>query len=97
MPLWRERWRGGGKKAEGDTGGQKKQQDPNHWLNEDEKLSAYRAYRNKRPQELRHALSQQIHKEVFFATLMSKAQSSINSSALLKALQVLAWDDEQAA
>ena len=64
---------------------------------EDEKLSAYRAYRNKRPQELRHALSQQIHKEVFFATLMSKAQSSINSSALLKALQVLAWDDEQAA
>ena len=27
---------------------------------------------------------------IFFATLVSKAQSSINSSALLKALQVLA-------
>ena len=37
---------------------------------EDEKLSAYR---DKSPQELRHALSQQIHKEVFFATLVSKA------------------------
>ena len=61
---------------------------------EDEKLSAYR---DKSPQELRHALSQQIHKEVFFATLVSKAQSSINSSALLKALQVLAWGDGQAA
>ena len=61
---------------------------------EDEKLSAYR---NKSPQELRHALSQQIHKEVFFATLVSKAQSSINSSAFLKALQTLAWDDSQAA
>lgn len=48
-------------------------------------------------QELRHALSQQIHKEVFFATLVSKAQSSINSSTLLKALQALAWGDEQAA
>ena len=55
------------------------------------------AYRDKSPQELRHALSQQIHKEVFFATLVSKAQSSINSSALLKALQALAWGDEQAA
>ena len=61
---------------------------------EDERLSAYR---DKSPQELRHALSQQIHKEVFFATLVSKAQSSINSSALLKALQVLAWGDGQAA
>ena len=61
---------------------------------EDEQLSAYR---NKSPQELRHALSQQIHKEVFFATLVSKAQSSINSSAFLKALQTLAWDDSQAA
>ena len=61
---------------------------------EDEKLIAYR---DKSPQELRHALSQQIHKEVFFATLVSKAQSSINSSALLKALQVLAWGDGQAA
>ncbi len=61
---------------------------------EDEKLSAYR---DKSPQELRHVLSQQIHKEVFFATLVSKAQSSINSSALLKALQALAWSDEQAA
>jgi len=30
---------------------------------EDEKLSAYRY---KSPQELRHALSQKIHKEVFF-------------------------------
>ena len=48
------------------------------------------AYRDKSPQELRHTLSQQIHKEVFFATLVSKAHSSINSSALLKALQVLA-------
>ena len=54
---------------------------------EDEKLNAYR---DKSPQELRHTLSQQIHKEVFFATLVSKAHSSINSSALLKALQVLA-------
>ena len=61
---------------------------------EDEKLSVYR---DKSPQELRHALSQQIHKEVFFATLVSKAQSSINSSALLKALQALAWGDSQAA
>ena len=61
---------------------------------EDERLSAYR---DKSPQELRHALSQQIHKEVFFATLVSKAQSSINSSALLKALHVLAWGDGQAA
>ena len=61
---------------------------------EDEKLSTYQ---DKSPQELRHALSQQIHKEVFFATLVSKAQSSINSSALLKALQALAWGDEQAA
>lgn len=61
---------------------------------EDGKLSAYR---DKSPQELRHALSQQIHKEVFFATLVSKAQSSINSGTLLKALQVLAWGDEQAA
>ena len=61
---------------------------------EDERLSAYQ---DKSPQELRHALSQQIHKEVFFATLVSKAQSSINSSALLKALQALAWGDEQAA
>ncbi|MDD6382351.1 MAG: transposase [Selenomonadaceae bacterium] len=56
-----------------------------------------RAYQDKSPQELRHALSQQIHKEVFFATLVSKAQSSINSSTLLKALQALAWGDEQAA
>ena len=54
-------------------------------------------YRDKSPQELRHALSQQIHKEVFFATLVSKAQSSINSSTLLRALQALARDDEQAA
>ena len=61
---------------------------------EDERLSAYQ---DKSPQELRHALSQQIHKEVFFATSVSKALSSINSSALLKVLQVLAWDDEQAA
>ncbi len=61
---------------------------------EDERLSAYQ---DKSPQELRHALSQQIHKEVFFATLVSKAQSSINSSTLLKALQALAWGDEQAA
>ena len=61
---------------------------------EDERLSAYQ---DKSPQELRHALSQQIHKEVFFATLVSKAQSSINSSAFLKALQTLAWDDSQAA
>ena len=61
---------------------------------EDEQLSTYR---DKSPQELRHALSQQIHKEVFFATLVSKAQSSINSSALLKALQALAWGDGQAA
>ena len=61
---------------------------------EDEKLSAYQ---DKSPQGLRHALSQQIHKEVFFATLVSKAQSSINSSALLKAFQALAWSDEQAA
>ena len=61
---------------------------------EDERLSTYR---DKSPQELRHALSQQIHKEVFFATLVSKAQSSINSSTLLKALQALAWGDEQAA
>lgn len=61
---------------------------------EDERLSAYQ---DKSPQELRHALRQQIHKEVFFATLVSKAQSSINSSALLKALQALAWGDEQAA
>ena len=61
---------------------------------EDERLSAYQ---DKSPQELRHALSQQIHKEVFFATLVSKAQSSINSSALLKALQALAWGDGQAA
>ena len=56
-----------------------------------------RAYQDKSPQELRHALSQQIYKEVFFATLVSKAQSSINSSTLLKALQALAWGDEQAA
>ena len=61
---------------------------------EDEKLSAYR---DKSPQELRHALSRQIHKEVFFATLVSQPQSSINSSTLLKALKVLAWGDEQAA
>lgn len=61
---------------------------------EDEQLSTYR---DKSPQELRHALSQQIHKEVFFATLVSKAQSSINSSTLLKALQALARGDEQAA
>ena len=61
---------------------------------EDERLSAYQ---DKSPQELRHALSRQIHKEVFFATLVSKAQSSINSSALLKALQALAWGDGQAA
>lgn len=61
---------------------------------EDERLNTYR---DKSPQELRHALSQQIHKEVFFATLVSKAQSSINSSTLLKALQALAWGDEQAA
>ena len=58
---------------------------------EEERL---RAYQNKSPQELRHALSQQIHKEVFFATLAFKAPSSINSSALLKALQALAWRDE---
>ena len=61
---------------------------------EDERLSAYL---DKSLRELRHALIQQIHKEVFFVTLVSKAQSSINSSALLKALQVLAWDNEQAA
>ena len=61
---------------------------------EDERLSVYQF---KSPQELRHALSQRIHKEVFFATLVSKAQSSINSSTLLKALQALAWGDEQAA
>ena len=61
---------------------------------EDERLSAYQ---DKSPQELWHALSQQIHKEVFFATLVSKAQSSINSSTLLKALQALAWGDGQAA
>ena len=61
---------------------------------EDEKLSAYQ---DKSSQELRHALSQQIHKEVFFATLVSKAKSSINSSALLKALQALSWGDGQAA
>ena len=61
---------------------------------EDERLNTYR---DKSPQELRHALSQQIHKEVFFATLVSKAQSSINSSTLLKVLQALAWGDEQAA
>ena len=36
---------------------------------EDEWLNAYQ---DKSPQELRHALSQQIHKEVFFATLVSK-------------------------
>ena len=63
-------------------------------LYEDERLIAYR---DKSPQKLRRALSQQIHKEVFFATLVSKAQSSINSSTLLKALQTLAWGDEQAA
>lgn len=61
---------------------------------EDERL---RAYRDKSPQELRHELSQQIQKEVFFATLVSKAQSSINSNVLLKALQALAWGDETAA
>lgn len=61
---------------------------------EDERLSAYQ---DKSPQELRHALSQQIHKEVFFATLVSKAQSSINSSVLLKALQTLVLGDEPAA
>lgn len=61
---------------------------------EDERLSAYQ---DKSPQELRHALSRQIQKEVFFATLVSKAQSGINSSTLLKALQVLAWSDEQVA
>ena len=61
---------------------------------ENKRLSAYQ---DKSPQELRHTLSQQIHKEVFFATLVSKAQSSINSSALLKALQALARSDAQAA
>ena len=54
----------------------------------------WQAYQDRSPQELRHELSQQIRKEVFFATLVSKAQSSINSSALLKALQVLACGDE---
>ena len=63
-------------------------------LYEDERLSAYQ---DKSPQELRHALNRQIHKEGFFATLVSKAQSSINSSAFLKALQALAWGDSQAA
>lgn len=58
---------------------------------EDEQLQAYR---DKSPQELRHELSQQIQKEVFFDTLVAKAQSSINSSVLLKALQVLAFGDE---
>ena len=55
------------------------------------------AHQNTNPQKLRHVLSQQIHKEVFFAILVSKAQSSINLSALLKALQALACSDEQAA
>ena len=50
---------------------------------QDERLEEYQ---DKSPQELRHELSRQIQKEVFFATLVSKAQSSINSSVLLKAL-----------
>ncbi len=70
-------------------------------LNKSAKASAYRTMAADHnfmiKQELRHALSQQIHKEVFFATLVSKAQSSINSSALLKALQALTWGDGQAA
>ena len=60
---------------------------------EEERLQAYH---DKNPQELRHELSQQIQKEIFFATLGSKAQSSINSSSLLKVLQTLIWDDEEA-
>ena len=31
-------------KAEGDTGGQKKQQDPNHWLNEDGTIRRLNTY-----------------------------------------------------
>lgn len=61
---------------------------------QDEKLSAYQ---DKSPQELRHELSRQIQREVFFATLVSKAQSSINSSTLLRALQALVCGDEIAA
>ena len=51
---------------------------------EDERLNTYR---DKSPQELRHALSQQIHKEVFFATLVSKAQSSHWLGAMSKRLK----------
>ncbi len=40
-----------------------------------------RAYQDKSSQELRHVLSRQIRKDVFYATLMSKAQSSINSTS----------------
>ncbi len=43
-----------------------------------------RVYQDKSSQELRHALSQWSLKEVFFATLVSKSQSSINSSTLPK-------------
>ena len=43
-------------------------------LYENERL---RADQDKSPQELRHALSRQSHKEVFFATLVSKAQSNM--------------------
>ena len=59
-----------------------------------EKLSAYR---DKSPQELRHALSRQIHKEVFFATLVSKAQSSITQALCSKPCSSWPEGDRQAA
>ena len=52
---------------------------------------------DKGPQEQRNELSQQIRKEIFFVTLVFKAQSSINSCKLLEALQALTWEDEMAA
>jgi hypothetical protein len=57
----------------------------------------FQSHQNDSPQELRHFLRWQIQREIIFATLAQKAQTSKNSEVLPKALQDVIRSDEKAA
>ena len=54
-------------------------------------------YQNASPQELRSHISWQIQREIFFSTLVSKAQTAKNSTDLVQALCKLALETTEAA
>ena len=53
-------------------------------------------YQNASPQELRRHISWQIQREIFFGTLVAKAQTAKNSTDLVQALCKLASSTSEA-